>query len=95
MWASDVTDFLTWLNGLFDDGTAYCLPTPAEMTHPDLQAVITTINRCTPPTSPRSSNNSPWRPACHPVGPKTVSPGLSCRFPVPLGQLFACGVADR
>ncbi|WUH98686.1 NACHT domain-containing protein [Spirillospora sp. NBC_00431] len=29
-WAEDLKDFLTWLNGLFSDGTGYRLPTPRE-----------------------------------------------------------------
>ncbi|MFB4312491.1 NACHT domain-containing protein [Actinomadura sp. 21ATH] len=28
--AADIVRFITWLNGLFDDGTAYRLPTPGE-----------------------------------------------------------------
>ncbi|WP_412521089.1 NACHT domain-containing protein [Actinomadura madurae] len=30
LWTSDLKDFLTWLNGLFGDGTSYRLPTPSE-----------------------------------------------------------------
>ncbi|MFB9197656.1 NACHT domain-containing protein [Actinomadura verrucosospora] len=30
LWTKDIKAFLTWLNGLFGDGTAYRLPTPAE-----------------------------------------------------------------
>ncbi|MBB6396979.1 hypothetical protein BKA00_003893 [Actinomadura coerulea] len=30
LWTKDIKKFLAWLNGLFDDGTGYRLPTPAE-----------------------------------------------------------------
>ncbi|WP_436761603.1 NACHT domain-containing protein [Streptosporangium sp. V21-05] len=39
VWATDAVRFVAWLNGLFDDGTTYRLPTPTEAAHPDLQAL--------------------------------------------------------
>ncbi|TDB88223.1 NACHT domain-containing protein [Actinomadura sp. KC216] len=35
VWANDAKRFVTWLNTLFDDGTACRLPTPSELAHPD------------------------------------------------------------
>ncbi|TMR02261.1 NACHT domain-containing protein [Actinomadura soli] len=35
LWPVDVRGFLDWLNGLFDDGTRYRLPTREELAHPD------------------------------------------------------------
>jgi hypothetical protein len=34
LWAGDVGRFVTWLNSLFDDGTAYRLPTDEELADP-------------------------------------------------------------
>ncbi|MEU6745334.1 NACHT domain-containing protein [Spirillospora sp. NPDC046719] len=39
MWAGDAERFLTWLNGHFDDGTAYRLPTPQELDDPAMGLV--------------------------------------------------------
>ncbi|MEV8634533.1 NACHT domain-containing protein [Streptosporangium sp. NPDC051023] len=39
LWPVDVTRFLAWLDGLFDDGTHYRLPTLAELAHPGSELI--------------------------------------------------------
>jgi KaiC/GvpD/RAD55 family RecA-like ATPase len=40
MWAVDAARFVVWLNGLFDDGTTYALPTPEALDDPAVGHVI-------------------------------------------------------
>ncbi|WP_079031955.1 NACHT domain-containing protein [Streptomyces specialis] len=40
MWAGDAARFVEWLNGLFDDGTTYRLPTPAELSDPAIGLIL-------------------------------------------------------
>ncbi|WP_106402327.1 NACHT domain-containing protein [Actinocorallia populi] len=42
--AADAVRFVTWLNGLFEDGTSYRLPTPAEAAHPAFTQVPETAD---------------------------------------------------
>jgi len=46
MWSSDAARFVTWLNSLFDAGTTYRLPTPAELADPAI-GLITDMSRHT------------------------------------------------
>lgn len=65
MWAGDVTRFVNWLNDLVDDGTAYRLPTPAELADPAI-GMVTDLARHTiwAQADPRphlyQPDNAPW-----------------------------------
>ncbi|WP_169528843.1 NACHT domain-containing protein [Actinomadura rifamycini] len=45
-WAEDADRFVTWLNGLFEDGTTYRLPTRDELDDPAIGLVSGTEGRC-------------------------------------------------
>jgi hypothetical protein len=39
MWADDAARFVEWINSLFDDGTAFRLPTQGELADPEMGLV--------------------------------------------------------
>ncbi|GAA4893289.1 NACHT domain-containing protein [Stackebrandtia albiflava] len=52
-WAGDVRRFVAWVNSFFDDGTAYRLPTWAELADPAVRLVLDAATRPVWGTGPR------------------------------------------